>query len=225
MPIDYNKGQIYKLWSLDNPNMVYVGSTCQPLYKRLSQHKKGWKGWKRTGAKYMRSCDMFENCQEVKIELIEESPCDNRQQLVKTEGKYIRGIDCINKKVAGRTGKEYYQDNRETLLQYQKEYRQTNRDKIKEYQQTNREAIAQYKKEWHKANKEKINKQKKEYYQANKEAIAQRDKEYYQDNRDKIKARKSIKMKCECGCEVRKDSIYKHRKSKKHERLMNEKKE
>tara|TARA_R110000803_G_C11776999_1_gene296075 strand:+ start:118 stop:555 length:438 start_codon:yes stop_codon:yes gene_type:complete len=46
------------------------------------------------------------------------------------------------------------------------------------------------KKEWYEDNKEKINKQKREY--------------------------NKIKIKCECGKIVRRDSIHKHRKSQKH---------
>ena len=163
---DYSKGKIYKLWSLDNLDMVYIGSTCQPLHKRLYGHKKDWGRWKRTGEKYYSSYDMFENCQGVKIELVIECPCDNKNQLLRTEGKYIREIDCINKLIPGRTKREHYQDH--------------------------------------------------------KQAIAQRTKQYRETNRDKIKARRSIKTKCECGAVVCKDGIAKHRRTKKHERLMNQ---
>jgi len=165
MPIDYKQGQIYKLWSPDNLEMVYVGSTCQPLYQRLSQHKRGWKGWK-TGKRYYASCDMFENCQEVKIELVELCPCNSKIELHRTEGKYIREMDCINKRVAGRTMKEYREDYKEALIQQNKQYRQA--------------------------------------------------------NRDKIKARKKIKITCECGSVVRKNDIARHRRTHKHQRFINQ---
>jgi len=190
MPIDYSKGQIYKLWSLDNLDMVYVGSTCQNLNVRLAGHKRSWKWWKKTGKGYKKSCDMFENCQEVKIELVEESPCENRQQLLRTEGKYIREMDCINMLIAGRTVKEYYQDNIEQMKQY--------------YEQ-NKDKIRQQHKQWREANKEARNKQRKQYRQ---------------DNKEKIRQREKIKITCECGLVVRKCSIARHRRSQRHQRFI-----
>jgi len=193
---DYSKGKIYKLWSLDNLDMVYIGSTCQPLHKRLYEHKKKWGLWKK-GFQYYNSCDMFENCEEVKIELIEECPCDNRNQLLRTEGGYIREMDCINKRVAGRTKKEW----RETHKEHHKQYH-------KQYQQINKQAIAQ---------------QRKQYRQDNREKIKKCNKQYREANREKIKARRSIKITCECGSIVSKNAIAIHRRTKKHERFINNK--
>ena len=124
MPINYQNGKVYKLYSPDNPDFVYVGSTCQPLYKRLNKHKTNWKYWKNTGKYYYNSCDMFENCNRVKIGLIVECPCDNRNQLLRTEGEYILKMNCINKKVAGRTKKEYGKQysRRPEVKQHKKEY-------------------------------------------------------------------------------------------------------
>jgi hypothetical protein len=36
---DYKNGKIYKLWSPEGDE-IYIGSTIQPLYARLSAHKK-----------------------------------------------------------------------------------------------------------------------------------------------------------------------------------------
>ena len=38
-------------------------------------------------------------------------------------------VHCVNKLIAGRTGKEYYNDNKETYIKY----REDNKDKIKEF--------------------------------------------------------------------------------------------
>ena len=62
---------------------------------------------------HIRSYDLFneygvENC---KIELIEYFKCDTLQELRRKEGEYIENTDCVNKLVAGRTYKEYYEDN------------------------------------------------------------------------------------------------------------------
>jgi hypothetical protein len=51
-----------------------------------------------------------------------------------------------------------------------------------------------------------------EYNQNNKEKIAK----YYQNNKEKIDDKRSKKVICECGSKVRKDTLTRHKKSKKH---------
>jgi hypothetical protein len=56
---------------------------------------------------------LFEKYDDVRIELIEEFPCENKMELNKREGHYIRTLECVNKLVAGRTKKEWREDNKE----------------------------------------------------------------------------------------------------------------
>ena len=126
---DYQKGKIYKLWSPQG-NEIYIGSTVQPLYKRLCHHKSHTD----CSSKYL-----FENYDNVRIELIKEYPCNNKMELNRKEGKYIRENTCLNKYIAGRTQKEYTEDNKEYRAankdhkkEYDKEYRETNKEKINE---------------------------------------------------------------------------------------------
>jgi hypothetical protein len=63
-----------------------------------------------------------------------------------------------------------------------------------QYENNRKESIKEYK-----------NEKAKEYYQKNKETIAEKEKE---------------KVRCECGCEIRKSDIAKHRKTKKHIELI-----
>ena len=73
----------------------------------------------------------FENC---RVLLTKDFPCNSRTGLEREEGK--RDISqhkkCVNKNVAGRTRKEYYNDNQERLLEGKKEYRMNNIEKYKE---------------------------------------------------------------------------------------------
>ena len=108
--------------------------------------------------------------------------------------------------------KVYYENNKEVIT-----------EKGKVYQQVNKEAIAQQKKVYQQVNKEAITEQRKNYEQVNKEAIAKRKKVQYQINKDKIKTRVSAKITCECGCVICHGDIARHRKSKKHIDLMNNK--
>ena len=125
---DYKNGKIYKLWSPQG-NEIYIGSTVQPLYKRFHHHKNE------------RKCSskiLFEKYNDVRIELIECFSCDNKEELTKKEGEYIRNNDCVNKCIAGRTDKEYKKEYYEEKYKFQKQkYYQENKEKIKEYRSKN----------------------------------------------------------------------------------------
>jgi hypothetical protein len=51
-------------------------------------------------------------------------PCENKEQLNKREGEIIREIGTLNKKIAGRTQKEYIEDNKDKIKEYKKEYQE-----------------------------------------------------------------------------------------------------
>ena len=153
---NFKEGKIYKLWSIEG-DKIYIGSTVQPLYKRLSSHRN-----------IINKCNsklLFEIYENVKIELIEEFPCENKQQLNKREGEIMRINKefIVNSNIAGRTNKEYCKDNIEKVKEKSKEYKQKNKQKIKEQQkeyykehcEENKEEKKEYKKEWYKRNKEK----------------------------------------------------------------------
>jgi len=71
--------------------------------------------------------------------------------------------------------------------------------------------------------KERNKLNKREWGQINKEAISKKKKVYAENNKDKIKTRIREKITCECGCEIGRGSVARHRRSKKHIDLMNNK--
>ena len=79
------------------------------------------------------------------IELIEECPCDNLEQLLRTEGKYIRQMASLNKIVSGQTKKEYYDNNIGYILEHKKEYYKQNKERENKrcnaYREKNKEEI------------------------------------------------------------------------------------
>ena len=91
----------------------------------MAEHRKDYKRFKTGVATVV--CASFklldeygiENC---KIELIEAYPCENKEELRKREGYWIKTEDCINKNVAGRTYKEYREEHRTRLLELHREY-------------------------------------------------------------------------------------------------------
>jgi hypothetical protein len=117
---DYQNGKIYKIWSPQG-NEIYIGSTVNSLAKRLGHHK---------SVRDCRSRYLFENYDDVRIELIEEYPCDNKIQLNKKEGEHIRENTCLNRCIAGRTPKECKKVWRENNKEYNNEYYENNKERL-----------------------------------------------------------------------------------------------
>ena len=193
---DYQLGKIYKLYS-NQQNITYIGSTAMYyLSQRLAKHISTYKQYLKNKASCSTSFKILE-CEDYKIELLEDYPCANKQQLEKREGYYIKNNECVNKYIPGRTIAEYREDNK---------------DKIKEYQEANKEHKKEYNKEYSTKNKEHKKEYNKEYSTKNKDMIKERKQEYRTNNKHKIKE----KITCECGCEVSRGNLSTHKKTKKH---------
>tara|TARA_R100000951_G_scaffold111389_1_gene110351 strand:+ start:1021 stop:1482 length:462 start_codon:yes stop_codon:yes gene_type:complete len=109
---DYQNGKIYKLWSPQGEeNEIYIGSTTDKLYKRKSHHKNHPRCSSKT---------LFEKYDDIRIEVIEEYPCNSKAELEKKEGEYIRTNKCLNKVIPGRTQKEYVEEHKEEIDEYKK---------------------------------------------------------------------------------------------------------
>lgn len=199
---DYFYGKIYKIHSPSHPDEgVYIGSTCQPLSMRMGGHRRDYKKFKNGKISYVTSFKFLEYDDAI-IELVCKYPCNSKQELNRQEGEHIKKSSCCsNKNIAGRSRKEYYDDNREQILEYKKEHYLKNRD-----------VILESKKLYYIDNKNQILEKQKLYYNDNKDRIA----EYYQKNKIKLKE----KVECECGCIVSRYSLSRHKKTKKHQALL-----
>ena len=122
---DYSKGKIYKIYKKDEPELCYIGSTITTLEARLSGHKRDSK---KKPSPFHKKVDG--KWDEWDILLIENYPCCSKKELFKREGELIRLLGTLNYEIAGRSQKEYYNENKE---------------KIKLYQQNNKEIIAEKK--------------------------------------------------------------------------------
>ena len=78
----------------------------------------------------------LENC---KIELLENFPCDNKEQLRQREGHYIRNNDCVNKRIECRTREEYRDEHKEDMRKYRIEHKEQIAQKAHEYWINNKE--------------------------------------------------------------------------------------
>jgi len=174
---NYKNGKIYKI-VCNTTGKVYIGSTTVLLCKRLACHVNDYKRGKCITSKEILDGGNYS------IVLIENVECDTKEQLLKRERHYIESITCVNKRCpiisveeAKEKSKEYYENNKELLLEQKKEYKQLNKEAIseqrKEYHNKNKAKIAQCKKEWYEANKDNV----KEYHNKNKEKINEQQRE------------------------------------------------
>jgi hypothetical protein len=157
--MDYQKSQIYTIRS-HKTNEIYVGSTCSPLEKRLYEHRKKYRHLMegRTD-KYTSSFEIIKHADHY-IELLENFPCNSKNELRKKEGECIRQTEnCVNIKIAGRSGKQWVEDNRNHVKEYQKQYDTEHKEEKKEYdteyRKQNSEKIKAYKAKWYQDNKKK----------------------------------------------------------------------
>lgn len=127
---DYSKGIIYCIRSFQTDD-IYIGSTTQTLAQRLGKHRTNYKLYLKGKQHYYSSFELLKY-DDYYIELITLYPCSCKAELVAEEGRYIREWDCINKRIEGRTRKQYRNDNREKNIDYQKQYLIDNREKLKE---------------------------------------------------------------------------------------------
>ena len=85
----YINGKIYKLITPDG--QCYVGSTIQPLKIRLRHHL----FFSKCHHRHTSSVQLFQQG-EVNISLIEEFPCDKKEDLLWRERYWIEKLDCVN---------------------------------------------------------------------------------------------------------------------------------
>ena len=189
---DYSRAKIYKITNTFD-NYIYVGSTTDTLRSRFWKHTHEQRH-SRSGSKlHTKMRELGNAC--FQIELIEEYPCETKQQLREREGEWIKNIGTLNETISGRTAQAYYEENKETFLERSKQWREQNTEKKKEYD--------------------------KNYRENQKEKAKEYNKQYRNKNEDKLKAIKKdwgqqIYL-CEiCKCQILKYCKYKHERSKTH---------
>jgi predicted GIY-YIG superfamily endonuclease len=119
---DYANGKIYKI--VGDDGSTYYGSTTTSLKRRLGRHRYN----KGTTAHQKIISQMDWN-----MILVENYPCESKKELLDREATYIRENPCVNREIPGRTGKEYYENNRKELLEIGKKYYEENCEVRKAY--------------------------------------------------------------------------------------------
>ena len=115
---DYQTSKLYRLISENMPGTCYIGSTTRTLAQRKAEHVSRSKPHTKTNH---CTSKIIIDAGDYDIFLIEDFPCDRKEQLKARERFHIEANECVNKCLPGRTN-----------VEYQKQHYQDNKLKIKE---------------------------------------------------------------------------------------------
>ncbi|MDR3597891.1 hypothetical protein [Clostridium sp.] len=162
-----NKFQNGKIYAIRSPSSdkYYIGSTTQLLCNRLAGHRQKHRMYvsNPNSSSYYSSYEIL-NFNDGYIELLENYPCNSREELQRKEGELIIKYknDIVNKTIAGRNVKDWIKEHKEEIA-----------EKHKQYYINHKNELLLKNKKYRETNKEEINKQRKLYRIENKEAIKQ----------------------------------------------------
>lgn len=207
---DLSQGKIYKIYSpYVEGSLVYFGSSCQKLLsKRFQNHKSCYKRYLESKCNYTSVYSLFDSygCEDCVIELVELFPCKDISELLTRERYYIQQNHCVNK-------------NRPIC----------SKDDIKELArqkyQTNKSDILEKMKKQRAENPEHDRAKSKKYRETHVNEIKEKKKQYAKDNFEKLKAHRSKKLQCQCGCFISRIHMPRHQRTNKHVELLAKKEE
>ena len=184
-----------KIYRLSNGDKHYYGSTTKDLKERLSRHLYNNNNNLPCSSKILYDSVEY----KISIDLMEEIEYENKDDLLLLERWWIENNYCVNERIPIRT--------RQERLEKSKEHN----ERIK--------------------NDEELNNKKKEYYKS--KDYSKYQTKYREVNREVIRKqqteRRKVKRKeefiCECGVKVGKECVARHRRTKKHIKLMENKTE
>jgi len=236
---DINDYVFYKIVCIDEDlDLAYVGST-RDLYKRKDKHKRcctepNHSDYNQKKYQIIRANGGWDNFKLIEI--------GKREQITKRQAEHIEEEYRVNLRANMNGYRCYVSEDqaKELKKQADKDYNQNNKEKIKKHKKTKMICecgceITIQSKSQHIKSKMHIDllnneykepyagtekEYQKEYREKNKEEIKEKRKEFYETNKEEISEKAKVKVMCECGCEVRRWDIARHRKSKKHLDLM-----
>jgi len=159
--MSYKNGKIYKIEPKveHEAHEIYAGSTRQSLNDRFNHHTSTYE------CKTQKKCSVFNlfdkygkhNC---KISLIENFPCESREELLCRESHFFKTLKCVNinnpyvtTEQSKERVKKWYSEHIEHRKKYMEEYTQKNYDALRakklEYKQVNKVKLARQQLETH----------------------------------------------------------------------------
>jgi len=122
----YQYGKIYKICSKQT-DKIYVGSTTQTIEHRFFEHKTTYHQYQKNKRNYLTSFEIIK-FGDAYVELIENFPTDNKNDLRTREKFYIENNNCVNQNIPIRTpeeiqaqNKQWYEQNKNRQIDKQRE--------------------------------------------------------------------------------------------------------
>lgn len=195
---DYSTGKVYLLYIPGLEEYGYVGSTVEELGRRLSEHKTTAKSDK-VRYKFASAC-LFEEGNEVCIKLLEEYPCETKQQLLERERYWLDQYpEAVNK-------------NPPILCEEERKEREK-ASHWKAYEKNKEHNLAKHR-EWLAANKEQQAEKRRQNRLANLEEARAKDREQREKRKEAANAHKKEKVECPiCKKSMNRNSLSLHKKS------------
>lgn len=178
----YTNGKIYRLYCKDGH--YYYGSTTSSLLTRFASHKYAIKNKTHSGD-FVYFFDI--PLDEIFIELIENFPCNTKEELLEKENAYIQlhrnNPLCLN------TYQSYQseQNKKEYDKQYHIEYKEKHNDTIIQYTANHRQEAIERTKKYRAEHHEEILTKEAEYREANRALLNEKQKQYVQNLSDEKK--------------------------------------
>jgi hypothetical protein len=215
----------YKIVCLDNSvDLCYIGSTAN-WKARNHNHKNNCNNEKCKAYNYKIYKTIRDNSGWSNFKMVEIGKKEQltKRQAEQIEEEYrielkanMNGKRCFATK----------EQRNEQMKEYNKNYIEENIDKIKiqkhNWYENNRDNILDKSKIYRDVNKDKIKERDKNYREANKDKLLDKSKIYRDENREILNMKQNEKINCDCGCSVNKSFLGKHKKSPKHIKLMNQ---
>jgi hypothetical protein len=190
--VNYQDGKIYKIVCNITGKTYYGSTTKKRLNDRLSAHVYDFKMFKKSDkiGHYISSFEVLISG-DYNIVLVENCPCDSRDELHKRERFYIESNECVNLTVPTKSQQEYYQERKEFFENYHKQYRLNNVEMIKErqlqYRLNNLEKIHEKDQIYAANHKQEKQEYDKIYRATNADKKKSNDKIYAENNKEKLK--------------------------------------
>jgi len=194
---DYSKSVIYTIRSRHN---IYVGSTID-FRSRKKQHKSSLTNENSKSYNIKLYKTIRQNAGEWDMQPHSIFPCGSKLELSIEEERVRQLLTADMNSNSCGTGL--------TNSDYDKQYREQYKDKYTEYKK-------QYREQHRGETREKW----KQYYDQNKDKYTKKNKQYREQHKEELREKGRQKVTCECGCDVAKYNLSRHRKSPKHHLLM-----
>jgi hypothetical protein len=205
----------------------------------MADHRSGYKSYLNKKSDYITSFEILQY-DDAYIELVYENEFESKNDLARKEGEYIREMNCVNRRIEGRTQKEYQEEHKEQIIEKQKEYYEKHKkqiaekskiyyeenkdhilERVKNYSEKNKNKIAEAGKIWREKNKDLKSKRDRKYRVEHKEHILEKEKKYRDEHKTQITERRKVKITCVCGLTICKGNKATHERSQKHQSFMN----